>query len=69
MVELALGALGCADRAEAVFLGDSLTADIAAAKAAGIDSIWLRSGSEGSGDPTWTVGSLDEARELLEKLS
>lgn len=69
MVELALDALGCADRAEAVFLGDSLTADIAAAKAAGIDSIWLRSGSEGSGDPTWTVGSLGEARELLEKLS
>ena len=69
MVELALGALGCTDRAEAVFLGDSLTADIAAAKAAGIDSIWLRSGGTGSGDPTWTVGSLDEARELLEKLS
>ena len=39
--ELALAALGCTDKREAVFLGDSLTADIACARAAGIDSIWL----------------------------
>ena len=41
MVEAALQALGCTDKKEAVLLGDSLTADIAAAKNAGIDAIWL----------------------------
>ena len=65
MVDAALDALGCQDRRQAVFLGDSLTADVAAARAAGIDCIWLAPPGQSSPLPTYTVHSLDEARTLL----
>lgn len=67
LVQIALERLGCTDPAQAVFLGDSLTADIAAARAAGIDSIWLCPGEGESTEPTYTVRSLQEALQLLER--
>ena len=67
MVDIALEALGCTDRAEAVLLGDSLTADIPAAVNAGVDSIYLDWNARGSDLPTYTVASLFEARTLLEE--
>lgn len=65
MVTAALTALGCTDKSEAVFLGDSLTADVAAAQAAGIDSIWLNLHAQTSTLPTHEVHSLPEAESLL----
>ena len=65
MVEAALAALGCDDKAEAVMLGDSLTADIPAAANAGVDSIYLDHHGRGSDLATYTVPSLGEARTLL----
>lgn len=66
MVNAALAAMGCEARDQAVLLGDSLTADIAAARAAGIDSIWLALPGQESPLPTHTVRSLAEALALLE---
>lgn len=65
MVEAALTALGCQDRSQAVLLGDSLTADIPAAIAAGLDSVYLDHHGRGSDLPTYIVTSLAEARALL----
>lgn len=67
MITLALKDLGCTDKAEAVFLGDSLTADIAAARAAGIDSLWLSPSGAASPLPTHTVRTPDEAWSWLSK--
>ena len=66
MIEAALEALGCEDQSQAVLLGDSLTADIPAAAAAGVDSIYLDHRGQGSDRATYTVPSLDAARALLE---
>jgi len=65
MVEAALAALGCTDRREAVFFGDSLTADVAAARNAGVDSLWLNLHGKQSDAPTYEVHSLAEAEKLL----
>ena len=65
MVEAALTALGCEDKSQAVLLGDSLTADIPAAAAAGIDSIYLDHHGRGSDLPTYIAASLAEAQALL----
>ena len=65
MVEAALHALSCEDRSEAVLLGDSLTADIPAAIAAGVDSVFLDHHGKGGSPATYTVASLAEARALL----
>lgn len=64
-VDAALTALHCEDRAAAVLLGDSVTADVAAAKAAGIDSIWFAPGGGSCPAATNTVRSLEEAGALL----
>ena len=55
------------DMADAVLLGDSVTADIAAANNAGIDSILITNGREapeGHG-ATWAVKTLEEATKLI----
>lgn len=65
MLLFALRALGCADRREAVMLGDSLKTDIAAANAAGVDSIWYAPRGGVAANATYTVSSLAEARKLL----
>lgn len=41
LLEIALKKLGCTDRTQAVMMGDSLSADIAAANNAGLDSIFF----------------------------
>ncbi|MBE5804278.1 MAG: noncanonical pyrimidine nucleotidase, YjjG family [Clostridiales bacterium] len=66
MVEKALEMLGCTDKREAVFLGDSHSADVAAAWNAGVDSIWLTRHGKGQSDKaTYIVESLEEAEALL----
>ena len=66
MVEKALELLGCADKRQAVFLGDSHSADIAAAHNAGVDSIWLTRHGRGQSDKaTYIVESLEEAEAIL----
>ncbi len=67
IVDAALDALGCEDRSAVVLLGDSVTADIAAARAAGIDSIWFSHGGGSCPEATYTVRSLEEAGALLRK--
>ena len=65
MVQAALNALGCTDPSQAVLFGDSLTADIACARNAGVDSIWLNMHGKSSDQPTYEVHSLQEAEALL----
>lgn len=67
MVFCGLDALHCTDPRRAILLGDSLNADIAAANAAGIDSIWLAPEGGTSHLATYTVPSLPAARQLLER--
>ncbi len=67
LIDMALDALGCTDRREAVMLGDSATADIAAACAAGIDSIHMTVGDV-SPRATYGVRNLREALALLRRL-
>ena len=65
MIDVALAALGCEDKSQAVLLGDSPTADIPAAHRAGVDSVYLDHRRRGCEMATYTVASLDEARALL----
>lgn len=65
MVELALDRLGCADKADAVLMGDSLTADIPAAVNAGVDSIYFSLHGRKSETATYTVHSYAEALQIL----
>ncbi len=65
MVDAALKALQCEEKAQAVFLGDSLTADVGAARNAGIDSIWISLHGKTSDLPTYTVQNLMEAKDIL----
>ena len=65
MIDVALAALGCEDKSQAVLLGDSSTADIPAAHRAGVDSVYLDHRGRGCELATYTVASLDEARALL----
>ncbi len=67
LIDMALEALGCTDKREAIMLGDSTTADIAAACAAGIDSIHMTTGDI-SPRATYGVRSLREALALLQAL-
>ncbi len=65
LVEIALEALGCTDKREAILIGDSATADIPAAVAAGIDSLFI--GWKGQSCPaaTHSVRDLAQAEETL----
>lgn len=66
MLEIALEQLGCTDKKKAVLMGDSLSADIAAANAAGIHSIYFcHKGGVQKNDATYTVTSHREALKLL----
>lgn len=68
LVEIALSALDCVDKREALLIGDSATADIAAANAAGIDSLFLGWQGQGCPQATYSVRSLAEAEALLRTL-
>ena len=65
MLNMAMEHLGCGDKTQAVMVGDSMTSDMAAAKAAGIDSILLCPPEKHLEGPTWVVHSLEAAEELL----
>lgn len=68
MADAALLALGCPDPRQALLLGDSLEADIAAAINAGVDSCWFNPAGSPNPTalrPTHTVTSLNQVDELL----
>lgn len=66
MITIAMEMLGCGNKADAVMLGDSLTADIKAAANAGVTSIWLnRKDDTVSSSADCTVHSLEEACRVL----
>ena len=65
LLEIALEKLGCTDKSKAVMMGDSLSADIAAANNAGVDSIFFSlKGTKGDA-ATYTVYTHDEALTIL----
>ncbi len=65
LLELALEKLGCTDKKQAVMMGDSLTADIAAANNAGMDSIFFSLKGKTSDQATYTVFNHQEAMRIL----
>ena len=60
MLHAAMDALGCTDIRPAVMIGDSLSADIAAAVRAGMDSVFYDRKGTGSDQATYVVRSLEE---------
>ncbi|MBR6569023.1 MAG: YjjG family noncanonical pyrimidine nucleotidase [Clostridia bacterium] len=66
LLTIALEQLGCTDRAKAVMMGDSLSADIAAANNAGIDSIFFSLRGTKGDAATYTVFTHEEALRILE---
>ena len=66
LLEIALEKLGCTDRSKAVMMGDSLSADIAAANNAGVDSIFFSLKGTASDKATVTVYTHEEALRWLE---
>lgn len=61
----ALEQLGCTDKARAVMMGDSLTADIPAAARADIDSIFFSPGGRHCDTATYCVTTHQEALDIL----
>ena len=66
LLEIALEQLGCTDKARAVMMGDSLSADIAAANNCGVDSIFFSPRGVPGGAATHTVHTHEEALRILE---
>ena len=64
MIELAIEKHGTAPE-KVVMLGDSLRADVGAAKAAGIDSIWITNEKQSKNKATYQVSSLLEAEKII----
>jgi len=67
LLEIALEKLGCTDKSQAVMMGDSLSADIAAANNAGLDSIFFSLRGVPSDKATVTVYTHAEALAWLEE--
>ncbi len=65
LVEIALAEVGCSNKAEAIFLGDSRTADIPAAVRAGIDAMLLDPTGRPCDEATYLVRTLQEAEDIL----
>ena len=65
LLHVAMDMLGCTDKAQAVMMGDSLTADIPAAVNAGVDSIYFSLRGNTSDAATYTVFTHEEALKLL----
>ena len=65
LLHVAMDMLGCTDKAQAVMMGDSLTADIAAANNAGMDSIFYSLKGNTSDKATYTVFNHAEALKIL----
>ncbi|MBQ2952257.1 MAG: YjjG family noncanonical pyrimidine nucleotidase [Clostridia bacterium] len=65
LLEIAIEKLGCTDKSRAVMMGDSLSADIAAANNAGMDSIFFSLKGTPSDKATVTVYTHEEALRWL----
>ncbi|MDR3050833.1 MAG: YjjG family noncanonical pyrimidine nucleotidase [Oscillospiraceae bacterium] len=67
MVQAALALAPHVPKAEVLLLGDSLSADMAAARNAGVDGCWLNPGGAPPAglSPAYTIQSLDEVDALL----
>ena len=68
LLEIALEKLGCTDKSRAVMMGDSLSADIAAANNAGVDSIFFSLKGTVSDRATHTVFTHEEALRILTEI-
>ena len=64
MLRSALGEMGVGPEA-AVMVGDRRASDVAAGRAAGVRTIWLRSSHVDGPEPDWTIESLEELPDLL----
>ena len=67
LLEIALEKLGCTDKSKAVMMGDSLSADIAAANNAGIDSIFYALKGKPCAAATYSVLTHKEALMILQE--
>lgn len=67
LLEIALEKLGCTDKSKAVMMGDSLSADIAAANNAGIDSIFYALKGNPCAAATYSVLTHKEALMILQE--
>ena len=65
LLHVAMEMLGCTDKAQAVMMGDSATADIPAAVNAGVDSIFFSLKGKTCDAATYTVFSHEEALKIL----
>lgn len=65
MLDIALEQLGCADKGQAIMMGDSLSADIPAAVNAGVRSIYFNPAGRVSDLATLSVSTHEEARRWL----
>ena len=65
ILHVAMEKLGCTDKAQAVMMGDSLSADIPAAINTGVDSIFFSPKGKVSDKATYTVFNYEEALRLL----
>ena len=65
LLYVAMDMLGCTDKAQAVMMGDSATADIPAAVNAGVDSIFFSLKGKTCDAATYTVFSHEEALKIL----
>lgn len=65
LIEIALDAVGCTNKSEAIFLGDSRTADIPAAINVGIDAMLLDPSGRSCDEATYLVRTLQEAEAIL----
>ena len=65
LLHVAMEMLGCTDKAQAVMMGDSLSADIPAAVNAGVDSIFFSLKGKTSDAATYTVFNHQEALKIL----
>ena len=65
LLYVAMDMLGCTDKAQAVMMGDSATADIPAAVNAGVDSIFFSLKGKTCDAATYTVFTHEEALKIL----
>ena len=63
MLRAALAALG-ASAEEALMVGDRRAADVAAGRAAGVETVWIRSAFDDGPEPDHVIGSLAELPDL-----
>ena len=67
LIDIALSECGCADKSEAIMVGDSATADIPAAVNAGVDSIFVDWKGRGCPEATFVAGNLQQVEGILLK--